>query len=481
MSEPTCHRQSFRLGPWSIAPEDSGIRGQGHFKKIDYKAMHVLCFLADQAEKTVYREAIFDHVWPGTAVTDDVLTVAISALRRALEDDARNPAFIRTFPKRGYRLLLAPSGMEEQAGQAMALPWRRRVLYAFLVFGAAWITVLTIPTRFPKTEGAINQQPAQLEQPATPAYDLYLKARYLLYQESPTSLAEALEAIEESIALSSQFAAAHAFRAEVLFLQVERGLLAPEDGFARGREAGQRALDLDPDLADAHAAKAIAAFGLDWDFEEAARSFDRALKYDTENLVTLKWYTRYLVVTGRAPEAVEVARRIHRIDPDSYVNLQHVHALSYSGRHDAALRRLQEIHSLMPSRPGIHAAYAQVYLQSGQHDAAVRSFLQFADAAGWPMTEQQRLRDAFASGGAQAVYRHLAGEESPLPSTAIRAKLHAVLGQDEEALELLEASLEARDMNILWIQADSSFDHLRSSARFRDIVRKIGLSVASVG
>ena len=56
-----------------------------------------------------------------------------------------------------------------------------------------------------------------------------------------------------------------------------------------------------------------------------------------------------------------------------------------------------------------------------------------------------------------------------------------MLGQDEEALELLEASLEVRDMNLLWIQADSSFDNLRSSARFQEVVRKVGLPAPPVG
>ena len=113
------------------------------------------------------------------------------------------------------------------------------------------MTVLAVSTRVPKTENTLERPPAQSEQAmqsvAAPARDLYLKAHYLRHQESPASLAEALEIIEQSIALSPEFAVAHAFLAEVLFLHVERGLLAPDAGFARGREAARRALDLDPD------------------------------------------------------------------------------------------------------------------------------------------------------------------------------------------------------------------------------------------
>jgi TolB-like protein/Flp pilus assembly protein TadD len=67
--------------------------------------MDVLICLAQHAGETLSKEMLLDMVWPGTFVTDDVLTHSISELRRAFEDDAREPRIIQTIPKRGYRLV----------------------------------------------------------------------------------------------------------------------------------------------------------------------------------------------------------------------------------------------------------------------------------------------------------------------------------------------------------------------------------------
>ena len=612
MSERSCHNRSFQLGSWTIDPDESTIQGQGQFTRIDHKAMHVLGFLADHPERTVAREAIFDHVWPGTAVTDDVLTVAISTLRRALGDDAKNPSFIRTLPKRGYRLLVSPcANGKPQSSKTNPQPDRRRVRYTAMAAGLlllplsvvlyqSWksegnldhpsirsIVVLPFkdyseaPTRqhiadgitealtmrLAKTgnfavtprstaeryggsgqshgqigrelgveailEGSVQVSGGQfrlhaqlidaqteryvwaetydrpledilrlqselavtvisrIEDRTVPAeeaptvnpkaYDLYLKARYLRNQASPESVSGAVESLERSIELSPEYAKAHAALAEVLFLQVELGLLPADIGFSKGLESAERALALDPDLPEAHAAKAIAAFGLDWDFVEANQEFELALEGGDQNIVTLKWYVRYLVVMRRFKEAVEVAHRIQEIDPYSYVNLSHVHALSYSGRHEAALDRLREIQSLLPSAPGIHAAYAQIYMRLKRHDDAARSLLDYAEAAQWPAPLLEAIRETFATGGAEATYKYLASEGSPLTSAALRAKFHAMLGENEEALRLLQQSVSSRDMNVLWMDVDSSFDHLRSSARFRELVRELGLSSGGTG
>ena len=149
MTEEACHDRPFCLGPWTIDPDESTISGQGRLLRVDRKAMHVLSFLADHTGETVTRNAIFDHVWPQQAVTDDVLTVAISTLRRALGDDAKNPRFIRTVPKRGYRLLVERS-WPSQARTVPVTPGhdRRRtvqvaagllaVLFVAAVYRARW-------------------------------------------------------------------------------------------------------------------------------------------------------------------------------------------------------------------------------------------------------------------------------------------------------------------------------------------------------
>ena len=93
----------------------------------------------------------------------------------------------------------------------------------------------------------------------------------------------------------------------------------------------------------------------------------------------------------------------------------------------------------------------------------------------WPPDPLNAIHEAFVSGGTDGAWRYLAGPDSPLSSAAFRAKFHAMLGNDEIALSLLEEAIADHDMAVLWANADSCFDGLRSSDRFREILGAIGL------
>ena len=112
----------FRVGPWLVEPSLNSISCRGARIRLKPKVMEVLICLAQHAGETLSKETLFHTVWPDTFVTDDVLKHSISELRRAFEDDAREPRIIQTIPKRGYRLV-APvdplNGSKDYTTQAM--------------------------------------------------------------------------------------------------------------------------------------------------------------------------------------------------------------------------------------------------------------------------------------------------------------------------------------------------------------------------
>lgn len=97
----------FCVGSWLVAPSLNTISWKGTTVRLEPKVMGVLLCLAEHAGETIPKEILFRTVWPDTFVTDDVLTHAVSELRRAFEDNAREPRIIQTIPKRGYRLVAA--------------------------------------------------------------------------------------------------------------------------------------------------------------------------------------------------------------------------------------------------------------------------------------------------------------------------------------------------------------------------------------
>ena len=97
----------FKLGDWLVRPRCDSIERGDTVVHVTPKAMAVLEHLALAAGDVVSREELFNSVWPGSAVTDDALTQCIVELRKALGDSAREPQFIETIPKVGFRLLPA--------------------------------------------------------------------------------------------------------------------------------------------------------------------------------------------------------------------------------------------------------------------------------------------------------------------------------------------------------------------------------------
>lgn len=96
----------FHLGRWRVAPSLNRLEADDTTVHLEPKVMQVLVRLAQQPGQVVSREQLLAAVWADTFVTDDVLKRSISELRRALGDDARQPVYIETIPKGGYRLIV---------------------------------------------------------------------------------------------------------------------------------------------------------------------------------------------------------------------------------------------------------------------------------------------------------------------------------------------------------------------------------------
>jgi TolB-like protein/Tfp pilus assembly protein PilF len=99
----------LRVGDWLVAPSLNSMSSEGGTVRLEPKVMGVLLCLAQHPGETLSKEQLFQAVWPNTVVTEDVLKRCIASLRRAFNDDARDPHVIQTISKRGYRLL-APVG-----------------------------------------------------------------------------------------------------------------------------------------------------------------------------------------------------------------------------------------------------------------------------------------------------------------------------------------------------------------------------------
>lgn len=125
----------FRLGPWEVYPREGRLTGSGGERHLEPRVMDVLVAFAERPGEVLSKEELIAAVWGDTHVGDEALSNAVWQLRSALGDDARQPRFIGTVPRRGYRLVESVGPLGEEAQQ------RHRWL---LVGAAAAALLLTI-------------------------------------------------------------------------------------------------------------------------------------------------------------------------------------------------------------------------------------------------------------------------------------------------------------------------------------------------
>lgn len=95
----------WRIGDWTACSDSDTVRRDGVQHKLERRAMEALVLLAANAGQVVKKDELIDTVWGRLAVSDHSVAMVISQLRRAFRDDARNPTYIETITKRGYRLI----------------------------------------------------------------------------------------------------------------------------------------------------------------------------------------------------------------------------------------------------------------------------------------------------------------------------------------------------------------------------------------
>src|SRR3954451_24295020 len=93
-----------RIGAWEFSPATGELRRRTDLRRLEPRAAKALEMLCEAGGEIVSQEQVIDGVWQGRSLSENSVAVVIGQLRRALDDDAREPRLIETIPKRGYRL-----------------------------------------------------------------------------------------------------------------------------------------------------------------------------------------------------------------------------------------------------------------------------------------------------------------------------------------------------------------------------------------
>lgn len=315
------------------------------------------------------------------------------------------------------------------------------------------------------------------------ATEAYFKGRFFWNRRTAEDLRRAVRHFEQAIALDSGFARAHAGLAGcyVLLSQGRISVLRPDEALPMARAAANRALALQDDLAEAHTALAYVET-YEWNWEAAERHFQRALALDPGDGTTHFWYAAALAAQGRIDEAVARAREGQRLEPLSPIIAAGVAwMLHLARRHEDAVSEAQQVLLLEPGFAIGHFRLGVTYGWLDRYDEAIRELTLAYQASGDNPTYLASLAQMYARSGREQEARRRLGDVLDLarrqyvPAYSIAA-IHVALGEVDQAFVWLDRAVEERSAEVTFLGVEPEMDVLRSDPRFREVLRRLGLS-----
>ena len=321
------------------------------------------------------------------------------------------------------------------------------------------------------------------------AYDLYLKGRFYWNQRTPGAIKESIGYFVQATAKDPNFALAYAGLADAYNISNIVGLYSPSESFPQAREAAMRAIQLDPSLAEAHAALGMEKSHYEFDLPGAEREFLKALEVNPNSPYAHLFYSNcFLLPMGRKAQAIAENRRAVEIDPLS-LPINNFLGMTYmmAGDDDSAYRQFQHTIAMDPSFPLAHEYFSWFLTTTGKYEESIKE-KEKGDVLSGASPEQAAaeaivMEKAFKSGGEKRFWQkdlelELKAGQRPGASASpfMLAADYAMAGQTDKAFEYLEKSYEEREgQDLTLLKFDPSYKNLRSDPRFSAMLRKIGL------
>jgi TolB-like protein/DNA-binding winged helix-turn-helix (wHTH) protein len=240
------------------------------------------------------------------------------------------------------------------------------------------------------------------------ALDAYLRGRYFWNRRTEDGLRRAAQYFQQAIAADPADAPAYAGLADSYSLLASLGTdgMPPTKAMPLAKAAAQKAIELDPDLADGHVSLAYVMLSYDWDLPGAAREFSRALDLNPNSATAHHWFSHYFMAAADLGKATQQMRQALQLEPLSpSINIGIGWCLYYSRQYDQAIEQFRSVVEIDPSLPLAHQTLGMAYQQKGQYDQAIEEYQRAAAFSGNSPAAVAALASAYAAWGKPAEAR----------------------------------------------------------------------------
>lgn len=311
------------------------------------------------------------------------------------------------------------------------------------------------------------------------AYQLYMKGRYLIAKLRPSDIRRSIPYFQQAIDIDPGYALAYTGLSQAYGVLAISGEMPPAEAILKSKAAGQKAIEIDDTLGEAHDSLGMQIFWHDWDWPAAEKECLRGLEINPNNADSHGNYAIILSNTGRHTQALAEAKRARELDPlNLALSALEGQYLLHAGRTDEALIQLQKTSELEPDFWMPHLFAASAYIEKGRYAEAIAESRKEYELSGGNIIPFGTY--ALAKSGKRDEARVALQELLKLSATKYVppyniALIYNALEMRDSALEWLEKGYEQRDPKMTFIKVEPKWNNLRNEPRFVDLMKRMNL------
>jgi eukaryotic-like serine/threonine-protein kinase len=310
------------------------------------------------------------------------------------------------------------------------------------------------------------------------AQEAFLRGRYL-NKGTRAEQRRAREYFEQALRIDPNYAPAYAGLADYYISSVDT---RPLVSMPQAKQFALKALELDPDLAEAHVELALIHFYADWDWVAADKEFKLAIQLNPSDAEAHRISSFYFSALGRVEEALAESRQAQQLDPLSiWTQITSGYVFYFARRYDEAVAQCGKALEWDRNSAGAYDCLGASYLAKGMNQQAIASSLKASDLANNDPARLVGLGRAYGLTGRKSDARKVLEQLRQFSghtyvSPYFFAAVYASLGQNDEAFARLQEALREHDSYLAWLKVDSAVDPLRQDTRFQKLLYQVGLT-----
>jgi len=313
------------------------------------------------------------------------------------------------------------------------------------------------------------------------ALDAYLRGRYSWNRRTEEGMRKAAQYFQQAIARDASYAPAYSGLADSYSVLGSIGIdgMPPNTVMPMAKSAALKALDLDPNLAEAHASLAYVKLSYDWDLPGASQEFSRAMALDPASATAHHWYSYYLMATGEIGKAMEQMQDAVRLEPLSpSINIGIGWCYYYGQQYEKAIEKYRAVVEMDPSFPMAHQTLGMAYQQKGMMEDALAEFKSAVALSGSSPASVAGLASAYAAAGQPGLaHQELARLEEIshhryVPAFYI-ASVHLALGDNVKTFQWGWKALDERSDYLLYLRMEPRAAKLGANPEFIRLLARL--------